>query len=85
MKTWKMSGEVTRHEKKEITKRVSEGIGDNRIEKVVEEEVFVLTILGKSGQRAHFSQDTAFDVQVGDPVNVKLESGLQTKLKEEKP
>ncbi len=79
-----MSGEVTRHEKKEITKRVSEGIGDNKIEKVVDEEVFILTVLGKDSRRVHFSQPVPFDVAVGDPVNVKLESGLQTKLKEEK-
>lgn len=83
MKTWKISGEVTRHEKKEITKRVSEGIGDNRVERTVEEEVFVLTVLGTDGQRAHVSQGTPFDMNVGDPVNVKIEHGLQRKLDDE--
>jgi hypothetical protein len=83
MKTWKMSGEVTRHEKKDITKRVFEGIGDNKTERTVEEEVFILTVLGNDGQRCHFSQDAPFDMGVGDPVNVKTEHGIQRKLDDE--
>lgn len=81
-KTWRLTGEVSRHEKKDITKRVSEGVGDNKTTRIVDEEVFVLTVLGKQGQRAHFSQDQPFEINVGDDVVIKLEYGLQTSLDE---
>jgi hypothetical protein len=58
-----------------------EGIGDNKTERTVDEEVFVLTVLGSDGQRVHLSQGAPFEVTVGEAVNIKLEHGIQTKAR----
>ncbi len=84
MKTWKFPGEVSRHEKTKIRKKISEGIGEAKKSRVVEEDAFVLDVLGRDGERARFTKDTAFEADAGDFVNVKLEYDIQTKL-EEKP
>src|SRR5436309_2115649 len=49
MKTWKFPGEVSRHEKTKIRKKISEGIGEAKKSRVVEEDAFVLVVLGREG------------------------------------
>jgi hypothetical protein len=82
MKTWKFAGEVSRHEKTKIRKKVSEGIGEAKKSRIVEEDAFVLVVLGRDGERARFTKDTAFEADAGDFVNVKLEYDIQTKLEQ---
>jgi len=82
MKTWKFPGEVFRHEKTKIRKKISEGIGEAKKSRIVEEDAFVLVVLGRNGERARFTKDTPFEADAGDFVNVKLEYDIQTKLED---
>jgi hypothetical protein len=63
---YKVYGEVKRHEKRTITKKVSEGIGENATTRIVEEEV-------------RLQKDRPFDSIVGSNVILTMKES-QSKL-----
>jgi len=88
MEKWNLDGEIVRNEKKDIVKRVSEGVGDNKTYKTVKETLYILVVLGGDGERLRLQSPEPFDATVGDDCKVELRYGAQTKLtetKEKKP
>jgi len=82
MKTWKLEGEVVRNEKKDIVKRVSQGVGDNKTYKTVKEIVYILVVLGADGERIRIQNQEPFDALPGEDCTVQMKYGAQTKLEE---
>lgn len=80
MKRFNLAGTVDRLQKENVTKRQTEGVGENKITRVVEGEGFTAVILGTEGQRIRLTQDDPFDFTVGEDVRVTVEYGVQTKL-----
>jgi len=76
---YKVYGEIKRHEKRTITKKVSEGIGENATTRIVEEEVYVLTITGNSGEHVRLQKDAPFESVVGSNVILTMKES-QSKL-----
>jgi len=84
MKKWNLNGEIVRNEKKDIVKRVAEGIGDNKTYKTVKETVYVLVVLGEDGDRIRLQSPEPFDAIVGDDCQVEMRHGSQTRITEPK-
>lgn len=78
---YKVYGEIKRHEKRTITKKVTEGIGENATTKIVDEEVYVLTIAGNNGEHVRLQKPTAFEMLVGGTALITVKPG-QSKLEE---
>lgn len=75
-----MVGQVVRHQRTTVTKRVVEGVGDNKTERIVEEEVYVLVVLGPDGSRVRLQKGKAWDAVVGENVTLELRYGMQKKI-----
>lgn len=75
---YKVYGEVKRHEKRTITKKVTDGIGEHATTRIVEEDVYVLTILGNSGEHVRLQKNAPFDSVVGSSAIITIKEGQST-------
>lgn len=80
MKKFRVDGSVDRLKKEDVTKRETEGVGENKISHTVETEQHTAVIVGGDGQRVRITQDDDFDFIVGEVVSVTVEYGKQTRL-----
>lgn len=79
-KLWKLNGTVDRLKKEDVTKRETEGVGENKIVRTVETEAYTAVIIGPDGQRVRLTQETPFDFMVEEVVTLEVRYGLQTSL-----
>lgn len=79
---WTVHGSVDRIKKEDVTKRETEGVGENKIARTVETEQYAAVIVGSDGQRVRLTQDDPFPFTVEEVVTVTVAYGMQTKLEE---
>lgn len=80
MKRYTVGGTVDRLKKEDVTKRETEGVGENKITRTVDAESYTAVIVGTDGQRVRLTQERPFDLAVGEDVRVVVEYGVQQRL-----